>query len=92
MSNLLFQNEVNQLKKIGVPEDMAILVASGKLEDKTVFNFYINKMREENELIAKQVEMLGFKPFGYVEPNNDIKSIDNVKEDEPSSTEKVKDI
>lgn len=81
MSNLLFQNEVNQLKKMGVPEDMALLVASGKLEDKTLFNFLINKIKEENNLMEKQIELLGFKL-----------STDNVIEDEPSSVEKVKDI
>jgi hypothetical protein len=81
MSNLLFNNEVNQLKKMGVNEDTAILVASSKLEDKTLFNLCFQKMKEENDLIANQIEMLGFK-----------KSTDNIIEDEPSSTEKVKDI
>jgi hypothetical protein len=83
MAELLFENEIKQLMKLGVHKDLAILTASYKLEDKTIYYKYLAKMKEENDLIEKHLQLMGFK-----------KSTDII-EDEPitkSITDENKDI
>ena len=68
MSNMLFEAEVKQLMKLGLTKTLAIISVASKMEDKTLFNQYVDILKEENRIIEKQIEQLGFKRSDYVEP------------------------
>ena len=61
MSSLLFNAEVKQLLKLGLPHDMAMLVASARLEDKTIFNAQLERMQDDNLTIENELIKAGFK-------------------------------
>jgi hypothetical protein len=82
MSQLLFEAEVKQIMKLGVPKDLAILTASCKLEDKTLYNQCLAKMKEENDLIEQQMILMGFKKStDIIEDEPTTKSITNENKD-----------
>jgi hypothetical protein len=79
MSNLIFDAEVKALIRSGIPREYAILTASSKLEDKTLFNQQLKRMQEENDVIREQMELKGFRLSTDIiadEPtNNEIQNI-----------------
>lgn len=72
MSKLLLDAEIKNLMKLGLPYDLAVLSASSKLIDKSIFNSYLERLKDDNQIIEQQLSLLGFK-----------KSVDNIGENEP---------
>ena len=68
------ESEIKNLMKIGVDKELAVLVAAHNLEDKTLFNQTLRRMKEENDFIEEQIIKLGFKKS------------DDIIEDEPIDT------
>jgi hypothetical protein len=83
MSNYLFEQEVKYIMGLGVPQDLALLTASSKLEDKTLFNAYIEKFKERNDAIESYLHKQGFK----LSTDNVEEEKEEVKQDEPTTDE-----
>jgi hypothetical protein len=84
MSNLIFDAEVKALIRSGIPREYAILTASSKLEDKTLFNQQLKRMQEENDVIREQMELKGFRLSTDIiddEPTNN--EIQNIQHNQP---------
>ena len=73
MSHILFNNEVRMLMKMGLTRDLAILTASAKLEDLTLFYSQVEKLREENEIIENELVKAGFISTNTITNDNEIK-------------------
>ena len=84
MSHLIFESEVKALIRSGIPREYAILTASSKLEDKTLFNQQLKRMQEENDVIREQMELKGFRLSTDIiddEPTNN--EIQNIQHNQP---------
>ena len=71
MSHLIFESQVKALMRQGVPRDYAILSASSKLEDKTLFYETLQRMKEENDVIQEQLTLAGFQPVSNCSPSGE---------------------
>ena len=66
MSHILFEKEVNQLKKMGVPHYLAIMTAcASRMTDETytaMFHATLNKTKEENNMVGAELRKAGMRP------------------------------
>lgn len=71
------QMEVNTLKKIGLPDDLALLCAGVKTGNEDVVNMVINDFADEQDALKQSLEH--FRPFANlaIEPA----SIKKIEED-----------
>jgi hypothetical protein len=61
MSDAQIKQEIKNLIKIGLPEDMALLVASAKFNKTELAHDVLQEQSEENDILAQSIEY--FKPM-----------------------------
>jgi hypothetical protein len=76
---MIFENDVRVLMKEGLPQEYAILSASAKLTDKTIFNNTVAKLNRENQIIESQMKKAGFLPANYIIDASTNKTTDDDK-------------
>lgn len=66
MSHVLFEKEVKQLIKLGVPQNLAVLTAcSSRMDDeyyKNLFHNTLNRTKEENNMVGEELRKSGMRP------------------------------
>ena len=60
MNSYVFNEEIKRLMKLKIPQDYAVLAVSAKLDDKTIFNSQVAKMKQENDAIELYMKEKGF--------------------------------
>ena len=66
MSDAQIKNEIKNLIKIGLPDDMALLVASAKFNKPELAEGVLLEQSEENDILAQSLEF--FKPMEIHDP------------------------
>jgi len=66
MTDSQIKHEIKNLIKIGLPEDMALLVASAKYNKPELAEDILSEQSEENDILAQSLEF--FKPMEIHDP------------------------
>jgi len=81
------QNEIKTLVKMGVPEDMAIIVASANMGKPELANSYLEELHDEQREI--QEALAGFVKVGSLQLEDE-KQKEETKEQEPEQDNSIK--
>lgn len=81
------QNEIKTLVKMGVPEDMAIIIASANMGKPELANSYLEELHDEQKEI--QEALAGFVKFGSLQLEDE-KQKEETKEQESEQDNSIK--